>query len=389
VVRLVRRMVPDWLVEVVRPRPAAPPWARMLRAPLAVVAPLAVGMALGHVRLALPVAMGGLVSTVIERGGPYQGRVRRVASAVCAGSAIGLAIGLALHGRGWLTLVVVTLLALASALISAMGGIGSVTGLQLLVYTSLGLGPLGSLRPAWLVVALVLLGAVWGLGLAVLGWLFTPQAPQRELVAAVYRSVAEALDAVGSDGFEPMRRAVTEARNGADDQVLGSADTGPVLVSLLLATDGLIEATLAMARLGERPETRLTASVARLATAVAHPVSGRLHPASDTKTIGTRPGPGPAGESAGPGNRLLARSLDQAWEVLAEQTGAGSPTPPRWTEQLRRAVRGALRAVGPALRGPAAVGGRWRSPAWRTPSLAASSYSLSATRPGRPAGTPR
>lgn len=52
--------VPDWLVEAVRPRTAAPPWPRMLRMPMAICVPLGVGFAMGDLRMSLPVAMRSL-----------------------------------------------------------------------------------------------------------------------------------------------------------------------------------------------------------------------------------------------------------------------------------------------------------------------------------------
>jgi uncharacterized membrane protein (DUF4010 family) len=54
------------------------------------------------------------------------------------GGAAGLAIGAVTHGHGWLAVVALVAVAGVSGLLSARGDIGSVTGLQLLVYTSLG-----------------------------------------------------------------------------------------------------------------------------------------------------------------------------------------------------------------------------------------------------------
>jgi len=74
------------------------------------------------------------------------------------GGAAGLAIGSVTHGHGWLAVVALVLVAGVSGVLSAIGDIGSVTGLQLLVYTSLGTGPVGALRPVWHTVAGFLLG---------------------------------------------------------------------------------------------------------------------------------------------------------------------------------------------------------------------------------------
>ena len=63
--------VPDWLAEAMRPKKVPPPWAAMLQAVLAIWVPLAAGFATGHRELALLPAMGGLMSVMIDSGGPY------------------------------------------------------------------------------------------------------------------------------------------------------------------------------------------------------------------------------------------------------------------------------------------------------------------------------
>ncbi|WP_460492528.1 hypothetical protein [Dactylosporangium cerinum] len=63
---------------------------------------------------------------------------------------------------------------LVSAVISAAGNIGSVTGMQLLMFAVLGTGPLGAMGPWWSVLGLFLAGAAWGTGLSMLGWVFFP-----------------------------------------------------------------------------------------------------------------------------------------------------------------------------------------------------------------------
>jgi hypothetical protein len=110
--------VPSWLAEVVRPRRAPVPWPEMARAALAICVPLSAAFAVGRPSLGVLPATGGLLS--------------------------------------------------------ALGDIGSVTGLQLLVYTSLGAGPIGALRPVWHTAAGFLAGVVWALILILPGWLRTP-----------------------------------------------------------------------------------------------------------------------------------------------------------------------------------------------------------------------
>src|SRR4029079_16626517 len=93
----------------------------------------------------------------------------------------------------------------------ARGDIGSVTGLQLLVYTSVGAGPIGALRPVWHTAAGFLIGVVWALILILPGWLHAPYGREQRDVAAVYDALA-GLAVVGLAGFEPAPSATQTRR---------------------------------------------------------------------------------------------------------------------------------------------------------------------------------
>ena len=95
-------VVPDWLAEVVRPRPAPVPWPEMIRAALAICVPLSVSSARGPRALGVLPATGGILGTLADTGGPYLSRVKRVCSAAVFGGAAGLVIGSVVHGHGWL-----------------------------------------------------------------------------------------------------------------------------------------------------------------------------------------------------------------------------------------------------------------------------------------------
>src|ERR1022692_4090639 len=126
-------VVPAWLADAVRPKKVPFPWGTMARSVLAVWGPLAVAFGTGRRDLALLPAMGGLLSVMIDNGGPYRDRVRRIGTAMVCGGAPGLLIGTLIHGRGWVAVVVVVVIAGVSAIMARLGGIGSVTGLQLFV----------------------------------------------------------------------------------------------------------------------------------------------------------------------------------------------------------------------------------------------------------------
>src|ERR1700742_3063825 len=126
-----------------------PPWGKMALAVLAIWVPMAVAFGTGRRSLALLPAMGALLAVMIDTGGPFRPRVGRIAAAAVLGGAPGLLIGTLIHGRGWVAVGAVVFIAGASSIMARLGGVGSVTGLQLFVYSALGLGPLGLLRPWW------------------------------------------------------------------------------------------------------------------------------------------------------------------------------------------------------------------------------------------------
>ena len=128
-------VIPDWLTELMRPKPAPLPWPDMIRAALATCVPLAVGFAAGRPSIGLLPAAGGLLGTLTDRGGSYLYRVERVSSVGVFGGAVGLAIGSAIHGRGSIAVIALVVVAGASAVLSSLGDTGSQIGLQLLVYT--------------------------------------------------------------------------------------------------------------------------------------------------------------------------------------------------------------------------------------------------------------
>ena len=268
-------VVPDWLAEVVRPRPAPLPWPAMIRATLAVSVPLAVALALGQKALGVLPAMGGLLGTLADTGGPYLTRVKRVASAAVFGGAAGLAIGSVIHGHGWIAVLALVVVAGVSGVLSALGDVGSVTGLQLLVYTSLGAGPVGALRPVWHTVAGFLVGVIWALILILPGWLLSPHGKEQRDVATVYSALAGVLRTIGTDDFPARRQQLIAALNTAYDELLTARSTAigrngrtERLVAVLNASNLMAEATAALAVAGSRPPPLVIDTVGRLADSI-------------------------------------------------------------------------------------------------------------------------
>src|SRR5580700_433469 len=264
-------VVPDWLAELVRPKPAPLPWPDMIRSALAICVPLGVAFAAGKTTIGLLPATGGLLGSMTDRGGSYLNRVKRVSAVGVFGGAVGLTVGSVIHGRGWISVVALVLVASASAVLSTIGDIGSQVGLQLLVYTSLGIGPFGALRPVWHTAVGFLIGTVWALVLILPGWLLDPYGQDQRVVAAVYQALADQLAAIGTDTALTRRQAVTTAVNTAYDELLsaraiaaGRNRTTMRLIAALNASNQMSQAVTTLGVAGNRPPPMVIETVRRL-----------------------------------------------------------------------------------------------------------------------------
>ena len=327
--------VPDWLAEVMRPKKAPVPWADMVRAVLAIWVPLAAGFITGRRELGLLPATGGLLSVMIDSGGPYGQRVRRISTAAVFGGAAGLVVGSLIHGRGWIAVAALVVIAGVSAIVTRLGATGSATGLQLLVYSSLGLGPLGLLRPWWHTALQFLAGVVWAIALITPSWLLSPRAAEQRAVAAVYHALADCLRAIGTPAMVAARRAVTAALNAAYDALLthrsaagGRNKRDMHLMAILNVSHQMTEAVTALRTEGERPPPWVIDTVDRLADAVARGPGG----AAQLPLI-----PPPWSES--PGALALRDSMVALSCVISGNwTPSAPPAPADWRSRARRRV---------------------------------------------------
>jgi uncharacterized membrane protein YccC len=327
--------VPDWLAEVMRPKKVPVPWADMVRAVLAIWVPLAAGFLTGRRELGLLPATGGLLSVMIDSGGPYGQRVRRISSAAVFGGAAGLVVGSLIHGRGWIAVAALVVIAGVSAIVTRLGATGSATGLQLLVYSSLGLGPLGLLRPWWHTALQFLAGVVWAIALITPSWLLSPRAAEQRAVAAVYHALADGLRAIGTPAIVAARRTVTAALNTAYDALLthrsaagGRNKRDMHLMAILNVSHQMAEAGTALRTEGERPPPWVTDTVDRLADAVARGPDG----AAELPLI-----PPPWSES--PGALALRDSMVAlACVISGNWTPSATPAPADWRSRARRRV---------------------------------------------------
>ncbi len=373
-------VVPDWLAEVVRPKRVPPPWGTMARAVLALWVPMAVAFATGRQTLALLPAMGGLLSIMIDNGGPFWSRVERITAAAVLGGAPGLLIGTLIHGRGWVAVGAVTFVAGVSSILARFGGTGSVTGLQLFVYSALGLGPLGALRPWWHTALQFLAGVAWALLLITPGYLLSPRSAERKAVAEVYYALARGLRLIGTPGVPGARTALAAALNAAYDAMLtgrayagGRSRRDNHLMAVLNVSHQFSEAAAALRATGERVPPLVSDTVERLGDAVLDErgpgsgvlgLGGRRAPSTDHARADSgrahRGGPAlppiPPQWSPSPGALALREAMVSLARVLSGNwTPDAVPAPPARGDVpgLRARVRGRLWRVAEQV-----IGGR-------------------------------
>ncbi|MER7947499.1 FUSC family protein [Streptomyces sp. NPDC096079] len=214
----VRITPPAWLTAGLKPAPTPVPWAAVLRAAVALSVPLAVGLAADRPAYGALVSMGALSGVIGDTADAYRMRVYNIAVPQLFG-ALGVTLGTLVFGQGWAAVAVLTLVALLSGMISSIGAVASVSGLLLLLNAVVGAG-LPMPDPWWTAPVLLTLGGLFVLVLTLLGWPMRRAAPEREAVAATYRTVAELYEATGTAAYDEKRQAVTASLNQSYDLVL-------------------------------------------------------------------------------------------------------------------------------------------------------------------------
>lgn len=191
-------VAPDWFVQVVAPKRAPVPWANMIRTAASVTAPLAAGVALGQGALGGFAAMGALLGSFGDAGGPFTRRLRRVLLGV-AGGLLGLLLGRVLLTSGLWAIAIAGGVAVLSAVLSSLSTELSFAGLQLLVYLAVSTGPVRAV-PLPLLAGLFLVGAGWALVLSLVQTRVVPEVDRPQLaVATVLEELIALLRVMASD----------------------------------------------------------------------------------------------------------------------------------------------------------------------------------------------
>jgi uncharacterized membrane protein YccC len=243
---------PHWLIQLLRGKQTPIPWTMVIRAPIALALPIAIAFAAGDLRIGALISTGALPTVMSEASGPYRYRLRRLGGATLA-AVLGYALGLAVGGNpGW-SIPVVIVVAAASTVISAASSNASVAGLQLFVFSVLGIGQhaLGTRTDVSLICFIV--GAAWSLTVALIGWTVRATSPERTAVAQVYIELAAMLSAKDESTSRAARYQLTTAMNAAYDRLLtarswlsGRDATYRRLLNLLSASTSAVESAIAV-----------------------------------------------------------------------------------------------------------------------------------------------
>ena len=326
---------PAWLEELVRGGSTPVPWPDVARFAVAVPAPLALALVVGG-----PTALGAgvfgtvgaLAASLAPQSGPLRDRLRRIAAAVGFG-AVGLAFGPLAAGEGWQPVVVLAVLSVVAAMVSAVNAALSLGALQLLVYAAISSGletPLSLAEE----LACFAAGAAWATLIVLLQAATERGDPDQAAVAAVFSRTADLLESAGGTGTDDARRELTLALNQAYDRVIRSRSLSPgrsrvlsELAGVLNAAAPLVEGSVATARAGEPPDPDDVAAVRALARALG----------DDAPLPDRRP---PALEDGAPARRAVRHGVRLVWNVVGdpeERAGAAvGPVRPGPGTRLRQ-----------------------------------------------------
>ncbi|MGY1804903.1 FUSC family protein [Blastococcus sp. SYSU D00922] len=329
---------PAWLEELVRTTPPPVPWRDVVRFAVTIPMPLAVallvaggvepGPALGAGVFA---TTGALAATLAPQSGPLRDRLRRIAAAIGFG-AVGLVVGQYATGGGWVPVVVIAALSAVAALISSVNAAMSLGSLQLLIYTALSSGLVTPL-PLPAEIGFFFAGGAWATLTTLVQARTEPLDPDRTSVAAVFRSIADLLEASGSDRSDEARRGMTTALNAAYDRVIRSRShsAGRIkelseLAGVLNSAAPLVEGTVAAARAGVPADPEDVDAVRALAAALE----------SDDDLAEERP---PPVDDAPPARRAVRHGVRLVWNVVGDPEERASAAAQRAEVDLRTRLR--------------------------------------------------
>jgi uncharacterized membrane protein YccC len=179
------------LAVLLQTKPAEVPWRVLLRNTAAVVVPLALGIATGHLGIGLWIAVGALVTLYSDQPGPYRQRLAWLLAVSAAGGCAAF-VGLVLGGHLPALIAATVVIAFAGALLVVFGDAGGRVGMAaiiLLVITAA--APASGPGTALQIAALIACGGLLLTLFSIAAWPLQRYGPEREALAAIYRGLAE------------------------------------------------------------------------------------------------------------------------------------------------------------------------------------------------------
>ena len=170
-------------------KPRDVPLRVALRNSAAVVVPLGIGLATGHVSAGLGIAVGALNTMFLDQPGPYRLRMQRMLlTAIAAG--ISAFVGSALGASAALMTLAALILGIAGGLLVALGpnaGRAGLTSMILLVVTA---ATPRAPHEALAAAALIFAGGILQMLLAIAAWPLQRYRPERHALAALCQQLA-------------------------------------------------------------------------------------------------------------------------------------------------------------------------------------------------------
>ena len=171
-------------------KPRDVPLRVALRNTVAVVAPLAVGLAIDQVPAALAMTTGAINTMFTDQPGPYRQRMRHM---LMAAGAAGLAalVGILVGGHTWLFVLAAALAGLLGGLLVALGPVIARVGMTSMIVLVVTADMRVQTAYAPAVAALIFAGGVLQMLMAVAAWPLQRYRPERFALATVLRQLAE------------------------------------------------------------------------------------------------------------------------------------------------------------------------------------------------------
>src|SRR5690606_8155796 len=171
-------------------KPRDVPFRVAARNTIAVVAPLAVGLAIDQVPAALAMTTGAMNTMFTDQPGPYRQRMQRMAMASTAAGLSAL-VGILVGGHSTAFVLVATLAGLLGGLLVALGPVAARVGLTSMIVMLVTADMKVPTVHAPAVAALVFAGGLLQMLMAVAAWPLQRYRPERFALATVLRQLAD------------------------------------------------------------------------------------------------------------------------------------------------------------------------------------------------------